>query len=87
MATPRIRKYATVKELETLIDDYITQGYEVISQGQTSTMLRKKSWGSATGHVLWALLIFWFTLGIGNAVYALVAHNSAEQVLLKLDQA
>ncbi|WP_068866062.1 hypothetical protein [Prosthecochloris sp. CIB 2401] len=72
--------------MENLIDDYITQGYEVLEQGERSTMVRKKTWGSAGGHVLWALLTVWFTLGIGNVVYALIAHYNAEKVMLKLDE-
>ena len=86
MRAPRLRKVQSKKEMENLIDDYITQGYEVLEQGERSSMLRKKTWGSAGGHVLWALLTVWFTLGLGNLVYALVAHTQAEKVMLKLDE-
>jgi hypothetical protein len=85
MAAPRLRRVGSKKELENMLDDYMTQGYEIIEQGQTTAMVRRKTWGSAGGHVLWALLTFWFTLGLGNLVYALVAHYNAEKVMLKID--
>jgi hypothetical protein len=84
-SAPRIRRISSQKELETMIDDYITQGYEVITQGENSTLLRKKSWGSAGGHVIVALITVWFTFGVGNAIYAAYAHNSAEQIMLRLE--
>jgi hypothetical protein len=72
--------------MDNLIDDYVTQGYEVLSQGEGSTRLRKKSWGTTGGHVLWALLTVWWTIGIGNLVYALIAHATAEQVVVKIEE-
>ncbi len=68
-----------------MLDDYMTQGYEIIEEGQTTAMVRRKTWGSTGGHVLWALLTVWFTLGFGNLAYALVAHYNAERVMLKID--
>lgn len=85
MAAPRLRRVSSKKELENMLDDYMTQGYEIIEQGQTTAMVRRKTWGSAGGHVLWALLTVWFTLGFGNLAYALVAHYNAERVMLKID--
>lgn len=86
MSAPRIRRIGTAKEMENMIDDYITQGYEVLTQGQTTAMVRKKTWGSGGGHALWGLLTIWFTFGLGNVGYALFAHYNAEQVLLKLEE-
>lgn len=85
MAAPRLRRVSSQKELENAVDDYITQGYEVITQGEKSTLLRKKTWGSAGGHVMCAIATAWWTLGIGNAIYAVYAHNAAEQVMLKIE--
>ncbi len=85
MAAPRLRKVGTRKELDSLIDDYCTQGYEIINQGESSVLLRKKSWGDVGMHVLVGLLTVWCTLGLGNLAYALIAHYAAEQVLLKLE--
>jgi carbon starvation protein CstA len=70
--------------MEELIDDYVTQGYEVVSQGERSTMVRRKTWGSVAGHVFCALITVWFLFGLGNVAYALVAHFTAEQVMIKI---
>lgn len=86
MSAPRIRRVASQREMENLLDDYITQGYEVITQGQKSTLVRKKSWGSVAGHIFVALLTVWFLLGLGNVGYALVAHYTAEQVMIKIEE-
>ncbi|WP_428308008.1 hypothetical protein [Lacipirellula sp.] len=85
MPAPRLRRVSSKKELENMLDDYMTQGYEIIEEGQTTAMVRRKTWGSTGGHVLWALLTVWFTLGFGNLAYALVAHYNAERVMLKID--
>jgi len=86
MAAPRLRKAGSKKELESVIDDYITQGYELINRGESSALLRKKTWGSPGGHLLCVVLTGIFTFGIGNAAYATYAHFNAEQVMVKLDQ-
>lgn len=85
MSAPRLRRVSTKREMENLLDDYVTQGYEIVSQGESSTLVRKATWGSAGGHVLWALLTAWFSLGLGNLAYALAAHYTAEQVMVKVD--
>ncbi len=86
MAT-RLRRVGTKSEMESLLDDYITQGYAIVEQGERTVMVRKKTWGTTGGHVLWAFLTAWWTLGLGNLTYALIAHYGAEQILLKLDTA
>ena len=85
MAAPRLRRVSSQKELEAVLDDYITQGYEVINQGEKSTLIRKKAWGTAGGHMICALLTVWWTIGIGNLAYALYAHYAAEQVVLRIE--
>jgi hypothetical protein len=84
MAT-RLRRVSSTQEMERVLDDYFTQGYEVLQQGERTTMLRKKTWGTGGGHVLCALLTFWWTIGIGNLVYACIAHFTADQVMLKVE--
>jgi hypothetical protein len=58
-----------------------------LNRGESSALLRKNTWGSGGGHLLWALLTVWCTLGLGNLAYALVAHYTAEQVFVKLEEA
>lgn len=83
MAATRLRKVDTVRERATLIDEYMTEGYEVVGAGELSVMLRKRTWGTAGGHLLWGMLTLWWTLGIGNVIYALIAHKGADRVLLR----
>ncbi len=86
MAAPRLRKVGTKKEFESVIDEFHTQGYELLNRGESTALMRKKSWGSGGGHVVCGVLTGIFTLGLGNAAYAAYAHFNAEQVMVKLDQ-
>ncbi len=85
MAAPRLRRVSSRKEMENLIDDYVTQGYAILEQSERNAMVQKKSWGTIGGHILWALLTFWWTIGIGNLIYAFIAKSQAEKVMLKID--
>jgi hypothetical protein len=86
MAAPRIRRVETTRELQQVREDLIIQGYEVLREGEGNIILmRVKTWGSTGYHVVIALLTVWYTLGIPNVIYALVAHNGADQVLIKLE--
>lgn len=86
MAVSRIRKAQSQREHDSTVDDFVTQGYQVIEQGQSTTMLRKKTWGSFVGHLIVAVLTIWWTFGLGNLVYALIVHYAAEKVMVKIEQ-
>ena len=47
-------------------------------------MVRKKTRGTTGGHVVCALLTAWWTIGLGNLTYALIAHHTAEKVLVRI---
>jgi len=85
MAAPRLRRVSSRKEMENLIDDYVTQGYVILKQSEKNAMVQKKSWGTSGGHILWALLTVWFTFGIGNLIYAFIAKFQAEKVMIKVN--
>lgn len=42
MAAPRLRRVSSRKEMENLIDDYVTQGYTIFEQSDRSAMVKKK---------------------------------------------
>lgn len=86
MAVSRIRKTQSQREHDSIVDDFVTQGHEVIEQGERTTLLRKKSWGSLLGHTIVALLTIWWTFGVGNLVYALVAHYTAEKIMVRIEE-
>ena len=74
------------KEFDGVLDDYIAQGYEILNQREGSALLRNHTWGTSGGQVLWALLTVWWTCGVGNLASAVVAHYTAEQVMLKVTE-
>ena len=80
----RIRKVKTKEEMEQLIDDLITAGYTVESRGEENARLVKR--GEKRNHLLVFLLTFWFTLGIGNLIYAAWPAKIEDEVLIKLQK-
>src|SRR4051794_23611325 len=87
MATTRIRRVADQREAERTRDDMITTGYKVKAEGENSVLMSNAGWGSVGGHIVVALLTVWWTLGLGNLVYALIAHyTQGDSVLIKIDE-
>lgn len=82
----RIRRVDDEREMEKVIDDFITQGYKVKSRGERSTMMKHKNWGSGGMHIVVAVLTIWWTLGIGNVAYALYKYFTAEEVQIKVEE-
>jgi hypothetical protein len=85
MAGPRIRHAETQREMERTRDDLMTTGYKVKSTGENSTLLSNAGWGNLGGHLIVALLTVWWTLGIGNLIYAVIEHAKGDEVLIKVD--
>lgn len=81
----RIRRVDHQKEMEKVIDDYITQGYRVKSQGENSARVKKKDFGSAGMHLIVFIFLGWWTLLIANAVYAAYKFFSADEVQIKIE--
>ena len=79
----RIRRCATQKEFEKIIDDFVTTGYTIESRGEENALLVKK--GKHDKHLLVFLLTFWFTMGIGNLIYALIPTKNQDEVLIKIE--
>ena len=59
---------------------------KVIEQGERTTLLRNKSWGSSMGHFLVALLAVWWTFGLSNLAYAIIAHYTAEKIMVRIEE-
>lgn len=83
MATQRIRHVRSQREAEQLRDEYITLGYKITSEGEATTVVKKETWGTMAMHIVVAIVTLWWTLGIGNLLYALVAHKN-DEVLIRL---
>jgi hypothetical protein len=89
MTTPRIRRFSDRRKLEAARADFLhvfrTQGYEVRRDVAGSLLMRKRTWGSINHHVIVALGTGWWTLGLGNLVFALLARIGADRVALQFE--
>lgn len=81
----RVRRVEDQREMEQVIEDFLTRGYKIKNEGQNSTMVKKNTWGSGTGHIVVAALTIWWTLGIGNVIYAIYKNRTAEEVQIKVE--
>jgi hypothetical protein len=70
--------------LESIRDECLTHGGQVLKVGDTTILMRKSTWGSAGYRVVIALFTVWWTFGIEHLIHAVVAHSSAELVAIKL---
>jgi hypothetical protein len=52
------------------IEDENVEGWKVKEDGDERVVMHKPNYGSLGAHVLIAILTIWWTLGIGNALYA-----------------
>jgi|GEM_PF-588295 len=89
MVSPRIREVQDKQEMQRVVDDFMTQGYTIKDQGMDTTLMKKKSWGSAAGIILSIILgciVAIFTVGLGLLIipaYIIYAHYQAPEVLLR----
>lgn len=85
MVTSRIRKPTNQRDYEEIIDELITQGYKIESQGEYTTQLMKAAYGSAVSHILIFIIFGWWTIFVANIIwlaYNYYAHS--DKVLVKL---
>ena len=89
MVSPRIREVQDKQEMQRVVDDFMTQGYTIKDQGIDTTLMKKKSWGSAAGiiaSIILGIIVAIFTVGIGLVIipaYIIYAHYQAPEVLLR----
>lgn len=82
----RIRRVDDRKEMERTVEDFLTRGYKIKNEGERSTMLKKKNWGSSGMHIIVAVFTLWWTFGLGNVAYAIYKRLTAEEVQVKIDE-
>ena len=56
--------------LDRKVDDAKVEGWKVSKEQGDRVIMKKPNYGTMGGHILIALLTIWWTLGIGNALYA-----------------
>ncbi|MBE6854638.1 MAG: hypothetical protein E7501_03170 [Ruminococcus sp.] len=79
----RIRRCSNEKEFEQVIDEFIMLGYELQTRGNDNALLIKRK---KKEHGLVALLTVWWSLGIGNLIYACVPAKIIDEVMVRLDK-
>lgn len=56
--------------LQQKVDDAKVEGWKLKSEQGDRVIMYKPNYGSLGGHVIIALLTVWWTLGLGNVLYA-----------------
>ncbi len=79
----RIRRCASLKELDRLIDEFVMTGYKIKSRGESGAVVIKKT---KKNHLMVALLTIWWTCGLGNLIYALIPAKVEDEVFLKIEE-
>ncbi|GAA0465361.1 hypothetical protein MUK72_00785 [Halococcus dombrowskii] len=82
----RIRRVDDQREMEKVIDDFVTQGYRIKEQGENSTMMKEKDWGSGGMHLIVLVFLGWWTVGIANAVYAAYKYFTGAEVKIQVEE-
>ena len=81
----RVRRVEDRSEMDREIDEYVTRGYRIMSQGETSARLKERDWGDGGAHLIIAALSAWWTFGLSNALYAIYKYVTAEEVLITVE--
>jgi len=81
MPEPRLRRVASVHDLDAAIDEYRFRGYRVLRRAESKALLQKVDKGTIGMHVVLAM----FTLGIGNIIYAMTCQAQADQVVIRVE--
>jgi hypothetical protein len=88
----RIRKVRSITEMERVIDEMITLGYEVRDRGQETALLKEKTWGSVgviSVLIIIALVFAYYTLLLSFLLpiaYVIYMHQTAETLEVKVDR-
>lgn len=81
----RVRRVADRREMERSVDEFVTRGYTIKSESETSVRLQQRDWGDADVHLVLAALTGWWTFGLANALYAVYKRATADEIVVKLD--
>lgn len=82
----RVRRVSDRRELEHLVDEYITRGYRVVSRDDGSTRLKERDWGDGGSHLLLLLLTAWWSFGLLNGLYAVYRYSTAEEIVVTIEE-
>lgn len=75
------------EDLRRRVEDAEVEGWSIYEEhGDRRVVMVKRKYGTLGGHVLVGLLTVWWTLGLGNAVYAAYKYFAhADKKVLRAD--
>lgn len=81
-------KRITRDKFQQEIEDHMVSGWKLKNQNDNVAIMTKPGgWGSGVIHVLLFLFTSWWTLFIGNIIYAAYAHyTSGNELQIKIDE-
>jgi hypothetical protein len=85
MVTARIRKFNSKSEMERALDEYITMGYRVREQGESTILVRKHDNGSSLVIVILAVFT-WILAEIPTILYVWYKRTHADTILMKVEE-
>jgi len=85
--TIQVKRVKASKFRQT-IDDYETSGWHLKNSNDRIAVLTGDSgWGAPIPHIIIAVFTCWWTLFIGNVIYALWAHYyNVPEIHVKIDE-
>lgn len=70
------------------VTELVESGWRIESEADDRVTLVNREFGSATGHILIALLTIWWTMGVGNLLYGAYAYlTDSERTIVWKDSA
>ena len=81
MVTARIRKFNSKSEMEKALDEYITMGYRVREQGESTILVRKHD----NGNII-AIIILFCCFVVPAILYVWYKRTHADTILMKVEE-
>lgn len=80
-------KRVSAAQFNAAVEDAEVEGWQLKTRGdRVATLTKPGEYGSAMGHLIVAALTIWWTVGIGNVLYAAYRYFSTKKELqIKVD--
>lgn len=80
----RTRTAESRAEFERAVEDYVVLGWRLVRRSPYVAEVKRRTWGKPRKHFLVFAVMGWWTFGLANIVYAMVAHMRAERIIVRL---
>lgn len=82
----RLRNVKDKKEMERMVDDFITIGYTISEQGEKSVKMINKKYGGIGSHII-ILILFCWTFLIANVLWLVYNYFvNSEEVIIRIEE-